>query len=66
MNRRRITVAGLVLLLAAIAAQPSRTVFDVDIDLASEAPSREIARAEAAVRVGGATLLLTWTQAALR
>lgn len=66
MIRRRMTVGVLALLLAVIAAQPSGTNVAFDFDMA-EARS-EVARANAAVKVGigGATVLVTWTQNVLR
>ena len=65
MDRRRVTLGALALLVVAIAARPSATRLDIDVDFARSA-GREVARAEAAVTVGGASLLVRWTQAALR
>lgn len=66
MNRRRVTLGVLTLLLVAIAAQPSHTSLTLDVDLADA--KADVARAESMVKVGvgGATVLVTWTRAALR
>jgi hypothetical protein len=66
MNRRRITLGALALLLVAIAARPSHSGLTLDIDLADA--KADVAKAESMVKVGigGATVLVTWTRAALR
>lgn len=66
MNRRRVTLGVLALMLVAFAARPSQTSLTLDIDLADA--KADVAKAESMVKVGvgGATLLVTWTQAALR
>jgi len=63
MDRRKVTLGAFALLLVAVAASP-RTSVSLDVDLAGA--KAEVARAEAAVKVGGASLLVTWTRAALR
>ncbi|WP_375288677.1 hypothetical protein [Sphingomonas sp.] len=66
MNRRRITLGAFALLLVAIAARPSHSSLTFDIDLADA--KADVAKAESMVKVGigGATVLVTWTRAALR
>lgn len=66
MTRRRLTVGALALLLLAISAQSSGPQFKVNVDFAGSGTSRQVAKAEAAVKVGGASLLINWTKAALR
>jgi hypothetical protein len=65
MNRRRITLGVLTLMLVAVAARPHAPL-QIAVDLADA--REDIAGAQAMVKVGigSASLLVTWTQAAIR